>query len=70
MNNQIYTAYTSKDNNQVINNLKLLVEKASERFGVRIPLIKDYNEMDDCELSKRVLNEMGIKKTSIFEYRT
>ena len=70
MNHQIYEVYTGLDNNQVLDNLKLLIEKAPNRFGVRIPLIKGYNDMEDCERSKRILSEMGVKKTAIFEYRT
>ncbi len=70
MNSQIYEAYTGMDNSQVYDNLNFLVEKAPEKFGVRISLIKGYNEMDDCERSKCFLNDMGIEKTSIFEYRT
>ncbi len=69
MNGQIYEAYTGKDNSQVFNNLRFLVERVPDKFGVRIPLIKGYNEMEDCEQSKRILNDMGIENTSIFKYR-
>ena len=54
----------------MFDNIRFLVERVPDKFGVRIPLIKSYNDMDDCEQSKRILNDMGVEKTSIFEYRT
>ncbi|WP_242841603.1 hypothetical protein [[Clostridium] aminophilum] len=70
LNGRIYREYTGKDNDQVLQNLQLLVDKCPEKIGIRVPMIKGYNDRADCEQTKRLLTEMGIEDIEIFKYRT
>lgn len=69
MNPQIYMNYTSKNNKQVIDNLKWLIKKGmAERIVCRIPLIPNYNNKFDQWLSKKMLSQMGITRFDLFTY--
>ena len=70
MNPEIYRAYTGKDNDQVLENLKLLVELVGqERIFVRIPLIPNYNSADDQKNSIVALKALGLTRFDVFTYR-
>lgn len=69
MNSDIYREYTGMENNQVLNNLKLLVNKCPDKLLVRIPIIPNYNDEADCANSEKMLKDMGVRRTSIFEYK-
>lgn len=69
MNPDIYKHYTGKDNELVLRNLQLLVERG--RAGdvlVRVPLIPGYNTDSAREKSCRQLEMMGIKHLDLFIY--
>ena len=69
MNPDIYLKYTGSSNEQVIDNLKWLIENGlSERILCRIPLIFDYNDVQSQEKSKEELSEMGIERFDLFTY--
>lgn len=71
MNPEIYRAYTSRDNAQVIENLKLLLKLVGqERIFVRIPLIPNYNTADDQQNSIAALKSLGLTRFDVFTYRT
>ena len=70
MNPEIYRAYTGKDNDQVLENLKLLVELVGqERIFVRIPLIPNYNSADDQKNSIVALKALGLTRFDVFTNR-
>ena len=69
MNSEIYIKYTSKNNEQVIDNLKWLINKGmAERIVCRIPLIPKYNNESNQKKSKEELSNMGVKRFDIFPY--
>lgn len=67
MNPDIYKAYTGEDNEMVVNNLKLLVER-KVKVTVRVPLIPDYNTEEDVKRSIAQLQEIGITDIDKFTY--
>lgn len=68
-NNDIYCAYTGKDNSQVKANLEYLVSHGLEdKIMVRVPSIPDYNTEADVENTTDKLNRFGIKRIDKFEY--
>ncbi len=68
-NPEIYKAYTGRDNEAVLENLKLLLSLVpSERITVRVPLIKDFNTESDREKSVALLQSIGVTKIDLFEY--
>lgn len=70
MNNDIYSRYTGKTNESVVENLKLLLSLVgNERITVRIPLIKDFNDEYDRESSVSLLKSLGFTKFDLFEYK-
>lgn len=69
LNPEIYFAYTKKDNQQVMENLRfLLAEGLSEQMIVRVPLISKYNTQDDVEKSVEKLQKIGVLQIDSFEY--
>lgn len=69
MNPERYKAYTGLDNDRVIENLKLLVNKVEkEHMIIRVPLIPDFNTKEDVERSVVRLKEMGIENIEVFSY--
>lgn len=71
MNPMIYKSYTGKDNSWVLNNLKYLVEHgAADKITARIPYIKGYNTKEETELSREVLQLMGVNSFEFVNYWT
>ncbi len=69
MNPHIYKAYTGLYNDSVINNLNLLLDIAGpDKILARVPLIKNYNTVSDCDKSEEILRKMGITHIDRFEY--
>ncbi len=69
MNPAIYKAYTGVDNERVLDNLRLLIDMVgADNITVRVPFIKNYNTVCDCDNSERVLRGMGITQIDRFEY--
>lgn len=67
----IYKQYTGKSNNDVIQNLKWLVDQGKkEDIICRIPLIPQFNTDSDQEKSINFLKNLGISKFDIFDYVT
>ena len=68
-NNDIYCAYTGKDNNRVKANLKYLISRGlSDKIMVRVPAIPEYNTRKDIENTIGQLTLLGIKSIDRFEY--
>ena len=62
MNREIYASYTGKGNENVIENLKILLQnKSSDQILVRVPHIPEYNQEADVQKSVEILKSMGIK---------
>ncbi len=69
MNPEIYKAYTGRDNNRVIENLKILIkEKSPEQIRIRVPKIPEFNTKEDLESSVQILQEMGFTDIEVFPY--
>ena len=69
MNPEIYQAYTGRDNDRVIENLKLLIqEKSPEQIRIRVPAIPEFNKKADMEASVHLLQEMGFTDIEVFPY--
>lgn len=68
---EIYHRYTGKDNQQMLRNLRHLLDLIGpERIVVRLPLIPDFNTDADRQASKALLSEMGVEHFDLFTYRT
>lgn len=68
-NNDIYSAYTGKDNSLVKANLEYLISRGlSDKIMVRVPAIPDYNTKEDIENTIGQLKRLGIKCIDRFEY--
>lgn len=71
MNPQTYRAYTSRDNAQVIENLKWLVSMGrSGDIVCRVPLIPGFNDETTRQGSVEALEALGLKKFDLFNYST
>ena len=71
-NPNIYHDYTECDNTQMLDNLRWLLshDGLADRIIVRLPLIPEYNTLQDRDHSKELLAEMGIVHFDEFEYQT
>lgn len=69
-NPAIYKRYTTRDNAQVLDNLRWLMshDGMTEKVIVRLPHIPDYNTQADIDHSRALLTEMGVKNFDEFEY--
>lgn len=68
-NNDIYCAYTGKDNSRVKANLKYLISRGlSDKIMVRVPAILEYNTRKDIENTIGQLTLLGIKCIDRFVY--
>ena len=69
-NPSIYKEYTTRDNAQVLDNLRWLMshDGMTEKVIVRLPHIPDYNTQADIDHSRALLSEMGVKNFDEFEY--
>lgn len=71
INSSIYESYTSKSNQQVIENLKFLAQQnLADKITIRVPLIPGFNTADDQEKSIDFLKELGFKNFNRFTYLT
>lgn len=69
MNGDIYRKYTGEDVSVMKENLAFLISrKGSEQVLVRVPLIPDYNTVEDQLRSTEVLKSMGVKRLDLFKY--
>ena len=67
----IYRAYTTRENEQVLDNLRRLVEEVgTERVLVRVPLIPGFNTEEHRARSKALLREMGVTRFDDLTYKT
>ena len=68
-NNDIYCAYTGKDNTRVKANLEYLISRGlSDKIMVRVPAIPEYNTREDIENTIGQLTLLGIKCIDRFGY--
>lgn len=69
-NPNIYKEYTTRDNAQVLNNLRWLLshEGMAEKIIVRLPHIPQFNTQADVDRSRALLEEMGVKNFDEFDY--
>lgn len=67
MNPNIYKEYTGQDNELVLKNLLKLI-KIGAKITVRVPLIPEYNTMEDVEKSVEQLKALGITDIDQFTY--
>jgi pyruvate formate lyase activating enzyme len=69
-NPAIYKEYTTRDNVQVLDNLRWLLghEGMAERIIVRLPHIPNHNTQEDVDRSRAMLEEMGVKYFDEFDY--
>ncbi|MBR5638384.1 MAG: radical SAM protein [Muribaculaceae bacterium] len=69
-NPTIYKEYTTRDNSQVLDNLRWLMshEGMAEKVIVRLPHIPEYNTQADIDRSCALLEEMGVKNFDEFDY--
>ena len=70
INPVIYHDYTECDNLQMLDNLRWLLghDGLADRIIVRLPLIPEYNTLQDRDHSKEILAEMGVVHFDEFEY--
>jgi len=69
MNPDIYRRYTSRDNHQVLENLKWLASHDyCQKVTIRLPHIPDYNTEEDRQKSMEVLQTMGFCDFDCFDY--
>lgn len=69
MNSEIYYKYTGKDNADVLNNLRRLIQIIpAEKLYIRVPLIAGFNTEADIEKSVEQLKKMGFVNLNTFEY--
>lgn len=70
MDESVYKAYTSVDNERVLENLRYLSRLGlQDKCRIRLPLIPDYNTHGHIETSKKMLAGMGFFDFDVFEYR-
>ena len=69
-NPTIYKEYTSRDNTQVLDNLKWLLQHPGmdEKVLVRLPHIPNHNTQDDIDRSRKTLEKLGVKHFDEFNY--
>ncbi|MBP5688480.1 MAG: radical SAM protein [Muribaculaceae bacterium] len=69
-NPAIYKKYTTRDNSQVLDNLRWLLEHdgMAEKIIVRLPHIPNHNTQADVDRSRALLEEMGVKNFDEFDY--
>ena len=69
-NPTIYKEYTTRDNAQVLDNLRWLLshEGMADKVIVRLPHIPNHNTQEDVNHSRAMLEEMGVKRFDEFEY--
>ena len=69
MDPEIYHAYTGRQPDRVLHNLKLLADhKKADKTTLRIPLIPDYNDENKRKQSVKQLQQIGFSDFDLFEY--
>ncbi len=71
MQPDIYKKYTGKDNAQVLYNLQQVIERLpKETYVVKVPRIPEYSTREDTQVSKKMLQELGVPEENIkvFDY--
>lgn len=70
MNEEVYSKYTSVNNEKVLFNLRaLLVHVPPEKILIRVPEIPGYEELQDRGASKLMLRDMGFTRFDCFRYK-
>lgn len=66
----IYKNYTTRDNAQVLDNLRWLLQHdgMEEKIIVRLPHIPNHNTQDDIDRSRAMLEKMGVRHFNEFNY--
>lgn len=71
MDTNIYSRYTGKNNDFVLQNLLLIAEYVRQHDCIiRLPLIPDYNTETNRKTSRNILESMGFSKFNLFTYKT
>lgn len=71
MTPSIYKEYTSCTNEQVTNNLIWIAENGlTNKVSIRLPLIQNYNSVENQRQGRRKLETMGYKDIEEFTYIT
>lgn len=69
LNPAVYKAYTGKDNNLVLENLKMLAENGlAPKITIRLPLIPNFNSEENRQSSMKQLRQMGFEQFDLLEY--
>lgn len=69
MNPKIYKAYTGKDNDKVVKNLRWMADNGySDSVVVRIPHIPNYNSRQDIDASESELKDLGFHRFEHLNY--
>ena len=69
-NSDIYHRYTGLDNTRMLDNLKSLLKIVGpERITVRVPLIPNFNTVEDQIRSRNLLKSMGVENFDLFTYK-
>lgn len=69
MRNDVYEAYTGRNNALVLTNLRQLASHGAE-VTIRVPIIPHFNTEDDVQGNILLLKEMGFKSFNILTYDT
>lgn len=68
INSEIYREYTQMDNEIMLKNLRKI--RNIPDVLIRIPIIPEYNDENDVEISKDYLRNLGFEKFDVFRYKT
>ena len=69
MDPEIYHAYTGRQPDRMLRNLKLLADhKKADKTTLRIPLIPDFNDENKRKQSVKQLQQIGFSDFDLFEY--
>lgn len=71
LNSEIYNRYTGRNNDLVINNLRLIADAGRQNdCFIRLPLIPDFNTDIDRDTSRKYLEALGFTRFNPFTYKT
>lgn len=71
MNKEVYKNYTKTNIDNLLINLNYIVENNYQNNClIRLPFILDFNNQEDIEHSKQILQKMGFENFDIFDYKT
>lgn len=70
VNNDIYEAYTGRDNGLVLGNIKWFIDSGyGDKLLVRVPIISGYADVTSQMASVKALKKLGVKEFDCFEYK-